>query len=98
MSKKSANKIFFPQWMKVLKKIGNAKVPHTTRTLVAEIGSYRFIHDMLIELERRGFIVMERTNLGTGGERNVLHIYLTSRGRILWKTLMEMEMTMGEQM
>lgn len=98
MSKNDTNKIFFPKWMKVLKIIGNAKTPHTTKTLVMEIGSYSFIHDMLTDLERRGFIVMESKGLGSRGEGNELYIYLTSRGRILWKILMEMEMTMGEQM
>ena len=96
--KSVSNKVFFPQWMKVIKIIGNTKTPYTTKTLTEQIGSYKFIHDMLVELERRGFVVMERRNPGQRGENNEIHIYLTSRGKILWKILIEMEMTMGEQM
>lgn len=91
MTRGDTSKVFFPWWMKVLKVIGTTQTPYTIKTLVSHIGSYQFIYNMLLELERRGFIVLEKKN-------NETYIYMTSRGRILWKILMEMEMTMGEQM
>lgn len=96
MSKINTNKIFFPVWMKVFKVLGNVDTPHTIKSLINKVGSYRFVYGLLVELERRGFIVMARKNTGKRGENNEINIYLTSRGKMLWKTFIEMEIIMGE--
>lgn len=96
MSKTKGNKIFFPMWMRVLKTIGNPSTPHTIKTLISQVGSYRFVYGLLVEFERRGYIVMERKTPGKRGESNEISIFLTSRGKILWKTILEMEMVTGE--
>lgn len=81
--------IFFPLWMKVIKVIGDSNKPLSIKEISSIIGSIDVLRQILEELEIRGLAIRNKQDKG------IITIILTSRGKLIWKSLSDIEITIG---
>ena len=81
---------FYP-WQRVIKVIGNSMTKLTQTEISDRLGlTTHCVYIILYELERQGLIVRIQNKFK-------VEVSLTSRGRMVWKSFSDIEMTIGKR-
>jgi predicted transcriptional regulator len=75
--------------MKIIKSIGDSMKEQGQTEIAKETkSSYMLVHNLMCDLERKGLVIRYQKG-------NETIVNLTARGRLLWKTLSDIEDQLG---